>query len=102
MTDGMDTDWEPAAKLTVAPAELLDGWLAVPGAATAGVRSATVVAVSMVVPAGELASLPGLGLGVPPEGSALLGALVMLAAAAIPSLRVTVRANGRRSRVSRR
>lgn len=65
--------------------------------------SAAVVAASAVapamVPAGKLASLPGLGLDAPAEGRALLGALVMLVAGAMLSL---VRAKGRRSRVSRR
>lgn len=96
LTDGMDADWLSAAKLTLGPSELLDGWPAVAGAATAGVLSAA------VVPAGKAASLPGLGLGVSPEARALLGALAMPDTAAMPSLRVTVRANGRRSRVSRR
>ena len=58
--------------------------------------------VPAVIPAGRLASLLGLGLDVPAEGRALLGALVMLDAGAMLSLRVMVRARGRRSRVSRR
>lgn len=96
LTDGMDADWLSAAKLTLGPTELLDGWPAVAGAVTAGVLSAA------VVPAGKTASLPGVGLAVSPEARALLGALVTPDTAAMPSLRVTVRANGRRSRVSRR
>ena len=60
--------------------------------------------VPVVVLAGRLASLPGLGLGldVPAKGRAVLGALVMLAPGAMLSLRVMVRGEGRRSRVSRR
>lgn len=69
-------------------------------------ESAAVVAASavvpVVVPGNRLAWLLGLGLDAPAEGRALLGALVMLDAGARLSLRVMVRAKGRRSRVSRR
>lgn len=104
VTDDVDaagSDLLSAAKLTPGPGLLL-GRLAVPGAATSGVLSPAVVPASVVAPASRPASLLGLGLGAPAEGTALLGALVMLDPGATPSLRVIVRANGRRSRVSRR